>query len=75
MIWTVLWLLWGAAFALIEGAALLNKDENATLSAHIWAWFRVRDRRPTRITWVLRAVLYAFLGWLVIHLTLGVWPS
>jgi hypothetical protein len=75
VIWTVLWLLWGAAFALIEGAALLSRQPGTTLSEHVWAWFRVKDQRPTRVTWVLRAVLYGFLGWLVIHLTLGVWPS
>lgn len=75
MLFTLLWILWGGAFAAIEGAALLSREPGATLSEHIWAWFHVRDARPTRITWVLRGVLLAFLVWLVIHLTLGVWPS
>lgn len=75
MLFTILWLLWGGAFAVIEGAALLSRTPGTTLSEHVWAWFRVRDARPTRITWALRAALYGFLAWLVIHLTLGIWPS
>jgi hypothetical protein len=75
MLFTLLWILWLCAFAAIEGAALLVRTPGTTLSEHVWAWFHVRDERPTRTTWALRALLYGFLGWLVIHLTLGVWPS
>jgi hypothetical protein len=69
--YTAAWLLWIAAFAAVEGKALLNKQGGATLSAHIWAWFRVKDPRPTGVTWVLRSVLLLFLGWLFVHLGFG----
>lgn len=73
MTWTIAWLLWLAAFAAIEGAALTRVKANATFSQHVWAWFHVRDPRPTGRTWVLRAVLLAFLIWLTGHLAFGWW--
>lgn len=74
--WTIGWLLWGALFLALELPAVFlgPKDASATLSGHIWSWFHVRDRRPTALTWVLRAVLMAFLGWLFVHLSFG-WLS
>ncbi len=74
-IWTILWLLWIAAFFAIEIPALLAKDPDASLSDHIKDWFHVRDKRPTALTWVLRGVLLAFLVWLTGHLEFGWWPS
>lgn len=73
--WTIAWLVWGGGFVVVEGAALLTRAPDSTLSQHIWRWFRVKDPRPTARTWVLRAGLAAFLVWLLIHLTFGVWPS
>lgn len=73
-LWTVLWIVWGALFFAIElPALLLTKDAEGTLSAHVWAWFRVKDQRPTAFTWLLRAVLAVFLGWLSGHLLMGWW--
>lgn len=72
--YTVAWLAWIAAFALVEGKALLSKQRGDTLSEHIWAWFRVKDPRPTVLTWVLRSVLLVFLAWLTLHLGFG-WLS
>lgn len=73
MIWTVMWVLWITAFGLIEGPALLTRTPGATLSEHVWAWFRVRDKRPTAVTWVLRGVLLAILTWFFGHLGFGWW--
>lgn len=75
MIYTIAWILWGIAFLAIEIPALLfSRQPGATLSEHIWAWFRVKDKRPTAYTWFLRAVLLAFLTWLLLHLGFG-WLS
>ena len=74
-IWTVLWLAWGAAFLAIELPAAFNRRPGDTLSEHVWAWFHVHDRRPTALTWTLRAVLLAFLAWLLVHLAFGIWPA
>jgi len=75
MIYTVLWIAWGVAFAAIEGAALLDRRPGGTLSEHVWAWFHIKDQRPTRFTWILRGVLLAGLIWLTGHLAFGWWPA
>lgn len=63
--WTWLWLGWLAAFALIEGAALINKGRGDTLSEHVWSWFQIRDSRK----WTLRRFTLAlFLVWLLVHM-------
>lgn len=67
------WALWIAAFAILEGIGLLDRQPGGTLSEIVWAVFRVRDRRPTALTWTLRAALLAFLIWLTGHLGLGWW--
>lgn len=72
--WTVAWLAWGTAFVLIEGAALVARRTGATLSEHIWSWFRV-DRgwgRPSVA--IPRGALLLFLVWLLLHLAFG-WPA
>ena len=51
-----------AAFALIEGKALFQKkDPQATLSAHVWAWFAVKDTRRTGWVRLRRWGLLAFM--------------
>ncbi len=75
MTYTVLWLAWGGLFVLIEGAALMSKTPGATLSEHVWAWFRVKNRKHPPIVIGLRVVLVVFLGWLVAHLAFGWWPK
>lgn len=66
-IFTVAWIIWAAAFAVIEGAALITKDRPGhphTLSAHIW-WL-VRGAGPWHI--IARIVLIFGLAWLSAHL-------
>lgn len=75
MTFTLLWLGWGAAFLIIEGSALWLGPKGSTLSEKVWSWFRVKDARPTVLTWLLRAPLWAFLVWLLLHLGFGTWPS
>jgi hypothetical protein len=74
--YTVAWIVWGAVFLLIEGAALLDKDPGDTLSEHVWRWLKVRGRETGKSPWtfwVLRGILFLFLAWLTSHLVFG-WP-
>lgn len=67
------WALWILAFAVLEGIGLWDNRPGGTLSELTWRTFRVRDRRPTALTWILRGILLAFLIWLTGHLGLGWW--
>jgi len=67
--WTIAWLLWIAAFAAIEGKALLSRAPNATWSNHIWRWFAISAKGRA---WRLRRfALVAGLGWLCLHFLTG----
>ena len=64
----MLWLLWLGFFAAIEGDALVRKDYASTLTAHIRKWAAM-EGKPAG--WrARRAMLVAFLAWLVAHLVL-----
>jgi hypothetical protein len=67
--WTLAWIFWLLFFAAIEGAALLRKGPDDTLSEHVWKWFQIRNK-PRAWTW-RRAVLAAFLVWLLVHMVAG----
>ncbi len=69
----MLWITWIAAFAALEGIALARKTPNDTLSEHVWKWFRIRDPRPTALTWLLRVPLLIGGVWLTGHLAFGWW--
>lgn len=75
MIWTVLWLAWGAVFVLIEGAALTTRTPGATLSEHVWAWLLLRDRKHRGVSIALRVLLLAFMTWLTGHFLFRWWPN
>lgn len=42
---TIAWIVWGVAFAIIEGIALFNSRRGDTLSEHVWAWIGVGPHR------------------------------
>ncbi len=67
--WTVAWLLWLSLFTAIEWPAICNKRKGDTLSEHVYRVFAVRDK--PRWWGIRRAVLVAFLGWLVAHFLTG----
>jgi hypothetical protein len=69
--WTVVWLLWLGMFAVVEGAALLNKKPGDTLSEHVWDWFGIRGK-PKGYQ-ARRFVLLVFLAWLTTHFLTGGW--
>lgn len=73
MIFTIGWVAWILGFVLLEGIALARKPLGDTLSEHVWTWFRVRDRRPTVLTWAGRGVLLIAGVWLTGHLAFGWW--
>jgi len=65
MIWTLLWVIWIAAFACIELAALLNDRPGDTLSEHFRKWFRT-DTKPGRTAWLI--VSGIFVAWFLVHI-------
>lgn len=64
-IWTVLWLLWVAAFAVIEGIAVANDKADDTLSEHFRRWFRT-DTKKGRSVWLIASGV--FFAWFVVHI-------
>lgn len=64
-VWTILWLLWVAAFAVIEGVAVVNDKRGDTLSEHFRLWFRT-DTRVGRTIWL--GVSGLFFAWFVAHI-------
>lgn len=71
---TILWVLWGLAFAVVEGVALVNSKHGDTLSEHVWAWLGVgSNANPVKTPkWTLRVsrtILVSFLVWLLLHFT------
>lgn len=71
--YTVLWIVWGIAFAGLEGSALRSRIPGTTLSAHIWRITRVADPRPTPLVWLVRLVFAGFGVWLGGHFAMGWW--
>lgn len=71
--WTVLWIIWLAMFAVQEGLALRDKRPGDTFSEFVWRTFKIRDRRPTALTWVGRVLLLIGGVWLTGHLAFGWW--
>jgi hypothetical protein len=75
-LWTAAWMFWIFWFLAIESAALIRKKPGDTFSEHVWAWFKVKDYRPTKLVVAGRIGLGLFLVWLLGHLTMGWWtPS
>ena len=71
--WTAVWAGWIAGFIVLETVALRDKRPQDTLSEFFWRTFRVRDRRPTALTWAGRLFLLAFGIWLTGHFAFGWW--
>ncbi len=70
---TLIWIVWLGVFVPLEAYGLWTNRRGDTLSENVWNWFHVMDKRPTVLTWILRAVLLIFLGWLAGHLVFGWW--
>lgn len=68
-LFTWAWVFWLAMFAVIEGAAIFNKQPDDTLSEHVWKWFQIREK-PRQWT-VRRWALAVFLVWLLVHMVAG----
>ena len=67
--YTLAWVLWWAAFFIIEGKALADKKPGGTLSEHLWDWFSVNEKGRA---WRLRRILMiGILAWLCLHFILG----
>lgn len=69
----IYWIAWALlGFGIPEAIALYRKEENDTLSDHVWKWFGIR-RGKGRFVWVRRGVLALAVGWLGIHFLTGGW--
>lgn len=68
MTYTLLWVGWLLAFAIIEGVALHNDMPGATLSEHLRRWFRV-DTKLGRTAFLV--VTVGLAAWLVAHIITG----
>lgn len=64
-IWAALWLLWGAAFVVLEGIALRRNAPGDTLSEQLRAWFHT-DAHKGRVVWLVS--FGVFSAWLAIHI-------
>lgn len=71
--WTVAWIAWIAAFAVIEGFALVNKKPGDTLSENVWRWFAVKGGSRPIWHWTGRLILLIAGIWLTGHLAFGWW--
>lgn len=72
--YTIGWLVWLAAFAVLEGKALFNKTPGDTLSEHVWKWFATTQGstgKPSGSVRLRRFALLAFMGWLSVHFLTG----
>ena len=63
--WSLAWLLWAAAFAVIETAAIRNDAQGDTLSEHVRLWFRT-DTRLGRTVWLVVSGLFG--AWFLVHI-------
>lgn len=74
-VYTILWLLWGLMFAVVEGAAIIDKRSGDTLSEHVWKWFAVRVSAGStpKARGLRRLALLSFMAWLSTHFLTGGW--
>ncbi len=71
-LWTRAWAAWIAAFAVIEGSALLRGKPQDTLSDHVWHWFGIpQHKAPLPTLRARRLLLLTALAWLVAHFLTG----
>jgi hypothetical protein len=61
--YTALWILWLLAFAVLEGAALLDPGAGDTLTETVRKWLALSSREQ----WVGRTALAIGLAWLTHH--------
>lgn len=69
----ILWAVWGALFAVIEGAALYRDHTDpgsaGTLSEHLRKWFSVKTKLG-RTAWLVVSGVF-FVVWFIPHIAFG----
>ena len=67
------WILWLAAFGVLEAIALVRKARGDTLSEHVWQWFSLKGKKtpkkPHEVA--IRYGFLAFWAWLTVHFVTG----
>lgn len=65
----VLWIVWGVAFAGIEGSAFVfTKHGAGTLSDHLRLWLHT-NTKGGRTAWALGGG--ALIGWFIVHIAMA----
>jgi hypothetical protein len=75
---SIFWLAWVLGAVGVELAALASGTPGASLSENVWRYITGNAYPaviPKSAAWVGRAVIAAFLIWLIPHLTLGWWST
>lgn len=76
-IWSWGWLAWVLWFGIEETLAIYKSGWQATLSAHVWLVFAIKDWNGNDLhgrtpAWRIRRVLLiALMGWLCLHFLSG----
>ncbi len=69
--YTWLWVVWIAAFGVIEYSALKNKKEGDTLSEHVWKAIGTDTPGRSWKSWLGRGVLLGGFIWIIPHFFTG----
>ena len=67
-VWTILWLLWLVAFAVLEGYTIRSKRKGDTLSETTRRWFGTKTKLGR---WVWIASFGLFSAWFVVHIAVA----
>jgi len=71
--YTWLWIIWIAAFGVIEYAALKNKKEGRSLSAHVKKLIGTNTPGRNWENWLARIVLAGGFIWVIPHFFTASW--
>ena len=69
--YTAMWVIWIAAFGVIEYAALKDKDKGDTLSEHVRKLIGTNTPGRNWENWIARAGVLGLLLWLIPHFFTG----
>ncbi|MDR3079608.1 MAG: hypothetical protein LBV60_01540 [Streptomyces sp.] len=64
--WPTVWIVWTLVFAVAEGIALANKQDNDTLSENFRRLFRTRTSKAGRAIFAVGWI--GFSGWFAVHI-------
>lgn len=69
--YTYLWIVWLAAFGVIEWAALKDQRKGDTLSEHFWKLMGTKTPGRNWKHWLFRGGVGVFFAWIIPHFFTG----